>query len=469
VTTTKVSVVIPAYNNAEFLGETIQSVLDQTYPNFEVIVVNDASPDDTYAVVSQFHDPRLRYIAHEKNQGLSAARNTGIRASVGELIALLDGDDLFHPEKLQAHVEFLEQHPEVGVTYNARFELNHSASTIRELWRPPATVCLVDLIFGFPFSPSDMVLRREWAFRVDMFDVYYVYVGEDLDINCRLALAECKFASVDRALNYRRYHSGRVIKDIRNCVEYTMRPMNSAFADPRCPKEVLALRDRAFANHLLLWSAIAFTQNETALGQEYCLAAVRGDPSFLSGQPNRLLTTLISASIVDESQDHDQLLRRMIKQLPPELSGTVAQCDWAVARGYLLRGTRAVMWGRAADGRKHFERAAALNAHIDEAFMQQLTAQLLDYEKESGPEALQDVLQNLSPYLERVGNRSQVRWLKGLYLINQAFRSYRAGHYTQVPIKVIHACANDPKYLANRGVLSILLRSIAGMRPQPND
>src|SRR5512145_2950370 len=118
-----VSVVIPSYNQAEFLADAIQSVLHQTYQNFEIIVVNDASPDNTDEVMKQFTDPRIKYIVHEKNQRLPATRNTGMNASQGEIIALLDADDLFHPEKLEAHVNFLKEHPEVGVSYNARFDL----------------------------------------------------------------------------------------------------------------------------------------------------------------------------------------------------------------------------------------------------------------------------------------------------------------------------------------------------------
>jgi glycosyltransferase involved in cell wall biosynthesis len=465
----KVSVIIPAYNNAEYLGETIQSVLDQTYTNFEVIVVNDASPDHTPEVVAQFDDPRVRYIVHEENRGLSAARNTGIRAADGELIALLDGDDLFHPEKLRMHVEFLEKHPDVGVTYNARFELNHSSKTIRELWRPPVTVTLADLVLGFPFSPSDMVLRRDWAFRVDLFDERHTYVGEDLDINCRLALAGCKFASLDRALNYRRYHSGRLIKDLRGCVEDTIRPLNSAFADPRCPKEVLALRGKALASHYHLWSAIAFAQNATETGQEYCSEAVRLNPSLLKGRPCQLVKALISYSIVDDSRDHDQRLCRMFDQLPPDLAWLAEQVDWAVARGYLLRGTRAVMWGRMPEGRAYFERAAAQCAEIDDDYSQYLIAQLLAYETEFGPEAVQDVLRNLMSCLAKIGTRSQMRWLKGCYLIGHAFRDYHAGNYTRVPKEVMHAFACDPKYLTNRGALSILFRSLGAMRSRSNN
>ena len=96
-----VSVIIPAYKNAEFLSDAINSVLKQTCSHFELIIVNDASPDNTDEVVKTFYDPRIKYILHEKNKGLSAARNTGIRNSTGDYIALLDGDDYFHPDKLR--------------------------------------------------------------------------------------------------------------------------------------------------------------------------------------------------------------------------------------------------------------------------------------------------------------------------------------------------------------------------------
>ena len=172
-----------------------------------MIVVNDASTDNTDDVIRQFDDPRLKYIVHENNLRLSATRNTGMEASKGEIIFLLDADDLFHPDKLQAHVDFLQNHPDIGASYNARFELNHSSTTIREMWTPPLSVSLKDLVLGFPFSPSDTVVRREWAFKVGLFNPQ-VGTAEDTDFPCRLALDGCQFAGIDRALNYRRYHSG---------------------------------------------------------------------------------------------------------------------------------------------------------------------------------------------------------------------------------------------------------------------
>ena len=91
-----ITVVIPAYNQANYLAAAIQSVLAQSYPNWELLVVNDASPDATNQIVGQFSDPRVRLLIHEQNRGLPAARNTGMRAAQGDIIALLDADDRFH-------------------------------------------------------------------------------------------------------------------------------------------------------------------------------------------------------------------------------------------------------------------------------------------------------------------------------------------------------------------------------------
>ena len=454
------SVIIPAYNNAEYLPDAINSVLNQSYPHFELLVVNDASLDNAAEVIKSFTDPRLKYVEHEVNKGLSAARNTGIKSATGDYIALLDGDDYFHPDKLKLHAEFLENHPNVGVTYNARFELNHSSKAIRELWRPPLAVDLKDMVFGFPFGPSDMVIQRQWALRVNMFDEYYVYVGEDLDFNCRLALAGCEFRSVDRALNYRRYHSNRIIKDLRYFVDNTFRALKATFADPRCPEEVSSLQEKVFASHHILWSAIAFTQNDTAIGQEYCRAAISANPSYLSGQPNDLLSTLISYSIVDENQDHEQLLPQMIAQLPPELTWLAKECNWAVGRGYLWRFARAMLWNRIEAGKSYFERAIAHKATIDQAFLQQLSAHIFNIQLEFGRQAAYSILTLLSPYLEKLGNRADIKWLKGQYSINEAFHSYSVGDYANVPRAVRGALVHDTSYLRNRGVMKIFLGSL---------
>lgn len=456
----QVSVVIPAYNQALFLGEAIGSVLDQSYTDYELIVVNDASPDNTDEVVSQFTDARIKYIVHKHNKGLPAARNTGIRNSRGEFIALLDADDIFHPTKLESHINFFEEHPHIGVSYNNRFELNYSAKTIRGIWRPPRTVSLVDFVRGFPFCPSDMVLRRDWAFKVKLFREQYTNGGEDLDFFCRLAISGCKFARVDRALNYRRYHSGRPRKKLSCRLDDYTRALDTIFNDLSCPQDVKALRSDAYASHYLEVAYYALLQGEINLGQEIIRKVIRLDPTLLEGNPSRLVDYFVDNVIKDENRNHEKLLRQMISHLPFEIAEFSEQTNWAVGRGYILRGTRAIMWNRIEVGQDHFARAKSLGAQIDEAFLRQLVAQLLNYEAEFGPEATEEVIQRLSPFLNWVGKPASARWLKGCYSANKGLRSFKAGEYSIVPGNVLRAAIYDPAYLLNRGLLSIMSRSL---------
>lgn len=465
-----VTVIIPTYNGADYLGEAIQSVLDQTYPNFELIIVNDASPDNTSEVVKQFGDARLKYIVHQDNQGAVAARDTGIQASSGDFIAFLDQDDLFHAEKLQTHVSFLEKHPDIGVTYNARFELDGSTELIREIWQPPPFVTLSDLILSFPFTPSDTVFRRKWVFSEGIWDSF-VSQGEEVIVNGgeyvytgRLFLAGCRFAGVGRALNYRRYHRGRIFSDLKRRCESELVCQDIIFTDPRCPADVLAIRNIAHMNTYLVWAYFALAQGENATGQEFLTEAIRLNSNILKGKPCALVDFLVMNSIAEESRDHKELLSSIFAHFPPEITWLSAQYDWAVAMGYLLKGARAIMWGRPEAGWRHFVQGAEMRAEIDETFIQKLTYQLLLYKREFGTEATEEVLRNLAPYLEQVGNRKSVRWLKGSYLVNQAFGDYRTGEFSTVAGNAIGAIANNPKYLLNRGVLSILLRSTIGKR-----
>src|ERR1039457_2632426 len=119
----KASVIVPTFNRGYILGEAIQSILDQTYPLFEVIIVDDGSTDDTVEVVNRFKDGRVRLIQHSMNSGVAAARNSGLKAAQGDLISFLDSDDLWSPDKLALEVKFLAGHPEVdGVFTDLRVE-----------------------------------------------------------------------------------------------------------------------------------------------------------------------------------------------------------------------------------------------------------------------------------------------------------------------------------------------------------
>ena len=110
----KISVVIPTYQAAATIKDAIASVLAQTFTDFEIVVVNDGSLDETKSIVETISDERVCLLTHPTNKGAAAARNTGIRAAHGELVAFLDADDLWLPEKLSKQVLLMEEHPEYG-------------------------------------------------------------------------------------------------------------------------------------------------------------------------------------------------------------------------------------------------------------------------------------------------------------------------------------------------------------------
>ena len=103
-----VSIVMPSYNTAGFIEESIKSVLAQTHENWELIIVDDCSTDNTDEIVAFFDDPRIRYLKNEKNSGAAVSRNRALREAKGRWIAFLDSDDLWTPDKLQKQIAFME-------------------------------------------------------------------------------------------------------------------------------------------------------------------------------------------------------------------------------------------------------------------------------------------------------------------------------------------------------------------------
>jgi hypothetical protein len=414
--------------------------------------------------VRGFGDGRIRYI-YQENRGLPAARNTGIRASSGHLLAFLDADDWCHPDRIQSQVMFLAEHSEVGLSYSSRFTVDGEGA-ILSLERAPSQVTLTDLVLSYPFTPSDVVVRREWLDRVGLYDESFVLNSEDLNLHLRLALAGCRFAGVQRALSYRRLHAGRVFRNLAGKMETFLRALDTAFEDPRCPPEVLGLRDKAYGHHYLGWAYQASVQGETALAHEYFRQLARLEPSLLGEEGAGLVRFFVHASTRDGGE-HEAALRQVFSELPSELASLGGRCEWAVARGYLVRGMRDRMWGRIEPGRAHVAHAAELGAQVDETFLRELTDRLLNYEREFGPAALQTVLGDILPQLELLGSRAQVRWLQGCLAVNQAFADYNRGCYRCVPGGMVRAMAYNPRYVTDRGVVSTLVRSAWRAIPLP--
>jgi hypothetical protein len=225
------------------------------------------------------------------------------------------------------------------------------------------------------------------------------------------------------------------------------------------------VRDAAYLNHYLNWAYLAAAQGETDLAHEYFYQVFNLNPAVIGDDASKFVDSMIATSIRDGGE-HEPLLRSVFSQIPPEFSSIAQRCDWAIARGYLLRGTREIIWGKPEEGAVLLARAAEMGAELDASFLNKTVHQLVDHEVVFGTDAMRRVLPNLVAQLSRIGNPVQIRQLQGQISINQAFAGYRLQHYRDVPLNIIQAVAHDPGYLANRGVLSIFARSLVGMVQQ---
>ncbi|WP_457673034.1 glycosyltransferase family 2 protein [Thiolapillus sp.] len=165
----RISVVIPNYNYEQYVGEALDSVLAQSFPAHEIIVVDDGSTDNSVQVISAYGD-KVRLI-EQPNQHLSAARNTGINAATGNWIALLDSDDLWHPLKLELQVRALEQHPDWAFVSSQPDESDDFPQPLEVVSAPEArAIDIRDFITKNQMSGSDALIRKDCFNDTGLFD-----------------------------------------------------------------------------------------------------------------------------------------------------------------------------------------------------------------------------------------------------------------------------------------------------------
>lgn len=202
-----ISVVIPAYNASKYLREAIDSALNQTLRPEEIIVVDDGSTDDTFAIAQSYGSPVT--VLHRTNHGLAATRNFGAKNSSGEWIALLDADDVWEPAKLQRQMEALER-AGADICYTGHVILQHEGDRVffGKIHEVPAAENIRQSLFTqvMTFLPSSVVLRKSTMFSVGGFDESMRAGSEDMRMWLTLLHAGAKFAAVRKPLlQYRRH------------------------------------------------------------------------------------------------------------------------------------------------------------------------------------------------------------------------------------------------------------------------
>jgi len=184
----KVSVVIPTYNRANLLMSAVSSVLDQSYSDFEIVIVDDGSKDDTEERIKALGECRIKYFRNSVNKGVSAVRNIGITNSAGEYIAFLDDDDEWLPGKLERQVDILDNGPSnLGLVYTGSLSVDLATGSLIETTIPRYKGNVLNDLAVLNFIPTSSVLvRRECFTKIGLFDENLSY-GEDFDLWIRIS------------------------------------------------------------------------------------------------------------------------------------------------------------------------------------------------------------------------------------------------------------------------------------------
>lgn len=305
----KVSVILPVYNVERYIAKTIRSVLAQSYPAFELIIVDDESPDRSIDICKQFHDPRIR-IVHQKNRGLAGARNTGIRHAQGDYIALLDSDDLWQPTKLEQHVRHLEQSPEIGISFSRSAFIDEVDQPLGVYQMPKLTdITGSHLLCRNPIgNGSAPVIRREVfdaiAFSANLYGTEETFYFDDQfrqseDIECWIRVVlqtNWKIEGIPDALTLYRVNteslSANVLKQLASWEQVVEKTRTYA------PDVVAQWEDTARAYQLRYLSRRCVRMQDGAMAVKLFHRSLSTNWKIIAEEPRRTLITGAAAYLL---------------------------------------------------------------------------------------------------------------------------------------------------------------------------
>lgn len=165
-----ISIVIPAYNAEKYISYTLDSVLNQTYSDFEVIVIDDCSADKTYEIMEKYAelDDRIRIYKNEKNSGVSFTRNFGVSVSNGDYIAFLDSDDMWTPDKLSKQVELLEKNPDAALLFTGSAFMDYEGNALDHILQVPDKIGYKTLLKQNVISCSSVLVKKSYMEQIKM-------------------------------------------------------------------------------------------------------------------------------------------------------------------------------------------------------------------------------------------------------------------------------------------------------------
>jgi glycosyltransferase involved in cell wall biosynthesis len=304
-----VSVVIPLYNAANTVSESITSVLTQTYSNLEIIVVDDGSTDNGMAIVKQIWDPRLRVIS-QRNRGLAGARNSGIRCSHGTIVAFLDSDDFWSPDKIELHIQHLNNNPQVGISFSCSAFIDDKSQPLGIYqFSPLQQVTPERILCRNPIgNGSCAVVRRAAldAIRVEAnlygsSESFWFDEGlrQSEDIECWLRIAlqtNWRIEGIYDVLTFYRVNSGGLSSDINQQFSYWQKVIikTASYA----PELIAAYGMKALGYQLRYLARWALHKRDIRTGMWLLRRAIYTYPSLLVEEPFRTTITVTAGYLI---------------------------------------------------------------------------------------------------------------------------------------------------------------------------
>jgi len=326
------------------LSEAINSVLKQTYRDYELIVVDDGSTDHTEQVTASFQDSRIRYFKQaELERG--AARNQGIALSQANYVTFLDDDDWFMTNKLDVQIQELQQHPEIGMVISGWERVNELGKVVRseQPWLHHPVPALQDWLFAAMAHVAAILIRRSWLEQVGGFNKDLA-PNEDTDLWFRLAQAGCKTAWVEEIVFRQRLHSSNSVRNMAYVKKGKIAMLDTIYADQRASAFLGMSKDSACARVYMGLACLQYAAGSTEDAKTDLLHATELDPSLLLNDADRLLESIAAYAWNHLTENPSVYINRVFSNLPEKLSYIRALRRKAVARMWMVGAFRAFQY-----------------------------------------------------------------------------------------------------------------------------
>tara|TARA_S200000501_G_scaffold354802_1_gene375859 strand:- start:176 stop:1162 length:987 start_codon:yes stop_codon:yes gene_type:complete len=204
----KISIILPVFNGAAFIADAINSVLIQTFNDFELIIINDASYDKSKEIILSFKDSRIVYIENITNLGQISSVNQGIKIAKANLVGRIDQDDVFLKEKLELQYEFFKKNKDIAVVGTWAAIINEDNNIKKYMSSPTSNNRMLNtLLNSNPLFHPSVVIRKDILLKMGLYSAEYEYT-EDYYLWCRLVLSGYKIANIPKyLLHYREHHN----------------------------------------------------------------------------------------------------------------------------------------------------------------------------------------------------------------------------------------------------------------------